>query len=115
MKNIKKVDCVFALLEQAAGKGARCPTNPDIATHLRTRGFPAVPSSIPSITRKLVEISRIVVCIYARNWRTVTICTGPLAGKATMPPPDGGKPRTVLDADGLAKLARSKRRSRGTA
>lgn len=105
MNNIvDKVDRVFALLEQAAAKEARCPTNPDVAAHLREHGLPkTAPSSIPSITTKLVAQSQIVVRIYGNNWRVVTICTGPHAGKATMPPPHGGEPHTVLDAAELAK------------
>jgi hypothetical protein len=52
----------------------------------------------------LTRQGRIVVRIYGKNWRDVTICTGPNAEKTTMPPPHGGEPYMVINATGRARV-----------
>jgi hypothetical protein len=93
-----KSDLVFSLIEKAVADGARCPTNADIAAYLRTFGLPSAPTSIPDIMRRLTREERLIVRVYARNWRDVVVLSGPYAGRATKPPPHGGKPYAVIDA-----------------
>jgi len=72
MSEKEKLECVFKLLEHAASHGLRCPTNPDIAAYLREVGVPrAGAASVPSITNKLIEQSRIILIlgVYGNNWR----------------------------------------------
>jgi hypothetical protein len=91
---------IFALLQEAAVEGQRCPTNPQIAEHLSESGIKVAGTSIPGFLKSLILAGRIVVRVYARNWRGVTICSGSHAGKTTQPPPHGGKPHLILTADG---------------
>jgi hypothetical protein len=89
---------VFTLVERAAIEGRRCPTNPEIAAYLRQQGVKAAAGSIPGLLRILVRENRIVVRVYASNWRDITICEGPHKGKATLPPSHGNDPYIVIDA-----------------
>lgn len=83
----------FALLEQMARDGKRCPPNTD--TRLGSE-----------VMRELVRAGKIRICIYPRNWRSVEILTGPDAGKRTQGPPDPkAKPYKVMDAIAPAVLA----------
>jgi hypothetical protein len=93
-------DCLFALLQQVAAEGRRCPTNADLAAYLRKGGFRTAPVDI---LKNLTREGRVIVRVYANNWRDVVISAGPHAGKATMPPPHHGKPHIVIDAIERAK------------
>ena len=95
-----KADHVLALFEQCAVNKGRCPTNRDIARHLTAIGICAETGGIPNIVMKLVNDNKIVVKIYARNWRVVTICYGANDGAATMEPPRGGEPYLVINVAG---------------
>lgn len=98
-----RVDYVFGLLEQAALKEQRCPTNPEIAALLQKRGYRAAAGSIPGLLRALVRQGRIVIRVYGNNWRQVSLTAGTHDGKSTQVPPHGGKPHTVID---IAERAR---------
>src|SRR5260370_13330253 len=89
---------VFDLLEEAASKGLRCPTNPDIAAYLSERGFRTAASAVPAIVRLLTREGRLTVRVYGNNWRDVTICSGPHAGKTSIPPPHRANPYLVIDS-----------------
>lgn len=90
---------VLAMFERAAAEGLRCPTNTEIAAHLRGRGYRTTGTgSVPDVTRRLISQGRIVVRVYGHNWRTVTICSGPQAGQVTLGPPHGGLPYRLLEA-----------------
>jgi hypothetical protein len=97
-------DWIFVIVEQAASEGRRCPTNPSLAKELGKRGFRLSGPTIPRFMKQLAREGRIIVRVYGNNWRDVVICGGPHAGKATMPPPHGGKPHTLIDATGHKKL-----------
>jgi hypothetical protein len=100
-----KDDYVFSALEEAAAAGERCPTNIQLATFLNQRGFErAAGSSIPQIVGRLAKQGRVVVRIYGKNYRDVLICTGEHAGRITQPPPHGGAPYLMLDAQGRRPL-----------
>jgi len=90
---------VFGIVERAASKGHRCPTNPEIAAKLNESGLTKAiaASSIPGVFRQLIRKGLVTVRVYGHNWRDVLILQGPHAGKATLPPPHGGKPHTVID------------------
>ena len=80
------VDLAFAVLEEAASKGRRCPTNLELAAEIASRGGARLAGqSMPGFLRVLTRGGRIVVQIYARNWRQVIICTGAHAGKKDAP------------------------------
>lgn len=65
----------FAMLEQAAVTGARCPVS----------GADGLTSQL---TGALARSGQIRIDVYPHNFRVVTILTGPHAGKATAPPPN---------------------------
>lgn len=69
------LDQAFALIECAAINGERCPTRDFLES---------------SVTTALARAGRITIEISGRNWRTVTILTGPHAGKTTKPDPFKG-------------------------
>ncbi|MCC8949302.1 hypothetical protein H8A97_30425 [Bradyrhizobium sp. Arg62] len=65
----------FAMLEQAAAGGLRCPVS-------RTGGLTS------QLTSGLARAGKIRIDVYPHNWRVVTILTGQHAGKTTAPPPN---------------------------
>lgn len=66
----------FLLIEKAAIAGERCPKAD------RGSGFTS------TITSDLARAGRIRIDVYPHNWRVVTICEGPHAGKSTAPAPN---------------------------
>lgn len=81
----------FALLEEAAARGDRCPQS-------RPHG-PIVSGVITALARA----GKIRSEVYVHNWRVVEILVGPHAGKRTAPEPTRhgtGKPYKVTDASG---------------
>lgn len=66
------IEHAFALLEQAAITGSRCPQGDVIPSRMVTA---------------LARAGHILVEVYVHNYRVVTILTGPNAGKETAPPP----------------------------
>ena len=86
------LDRAFAILEQAAVNGERCPC---------TRG----PNKNSDITNKhvtaLARAGRIFIEVSAHNWRRVTILTGPRKGKSTAPNPlKSARAYLTVGADG---------------
>lgn len=83
------LDCVFETIERAACAGARCPIN----------GTTECPHGA---TTALATEGRILVEVFAHNWRRVTILTGPHRGKTTMSSPHKGtgRPYRVTDKNG---------------
>jgi len=72
-------DLVFAELVRAAQAGERCPMNDAI------RGGSATMMALARDGRILIEVA-------GKNFRQVTILSGPHAGLKTMPPPGGCRP-----------------------
>jgi len=86
------LDRAFAILEQAAINGERCPS---------THG----PNKISGIANKhvfaLARAGRIFVEVSARNWRRITILTGGHKGKSTAPNPlKNARPYLTIGAEG---------------
>ena len=81
---IKGLDRAFALLEAAALNGERCPMN-----------TPFGPLDSTAVGA-LCKAGRVLVEISSKNFRRVTILTGPHAGKKTGPDPSGRKPWKVV-------------------
>lgn len=79
----------FAILEDAAVRGIRCPGR-DIADLQRNQA--AV----------LARAGLIRINISGHNYRQITILVGPHAGKSTAPHPMGYRPTRVLDTNGLS-------------
>lgn len=75
---------VFALIEEAAAKGARCPTRQEIRQHLIAAGLGGEPVKLVG---ELCRRRRILIYVHAHNWRVAEILEGPHTGKSTMPPP----------------------------
>jgi hypothetical protein len=96
-------DLIFTLLEEAAAKGQRCPTNPELAAELGKQGIPSAAQSMPSNVKLLTTQGRIAVQIYGNNWREVIILSGTHKGKKTLPPKHGGEPYIVIDKTGTKK------------
>jgi hypothetical protein len=76
----------FRILEAAAVAGERCPM---------THGGALNGGNVT----QLAHAGRIRVEISGRNWRTVTILTGPNAGKSTAPNPDPRRRTAYLTID----------------
>lgn len=79
MVAIKTIEKGFNLIERAAIKGERAPTNvsmdnPNGQLH-------------SGVTSQLLKQGKIRVEVYAHNWRVIEILTGPNAGKRTAMPP----------------------------
>jgi hypothetical protein len=72
---MNRIEECFALLEQAAIAGARCP-----------QSAPFGPVRSGDVTA-LCRDGKILVEVFVHNWRVVTILTGPHAGKKTETPP----------------------------
>lgn len=90
-------DAVFAILVDAAARGARCPTSDNIAYCLEKRGFT---HGGTGIVPDLAEVGRIKIEVYSLNWRVVEICEGEHKGERTAECPRGGKPYIILDRTG---------------
>ena len=89
-QNITMADA-FAMLEQAAVSGARCPES-------RTNGMTS------QLTSALARSGQIRIDVYPHNWRVVTILTGANAGKATAPPPNKNwRPYLTIEKDSAPK------------
>ncbi len=82
----ERAEYVFGLLERAVVNEQRCPTNPEFAALLQKRGYRAAAGTIPGLMRILVRQGRIVIRIYAHNWRQITISAGIHEGKSTSRP-----------------------------
>lgn len=80
----------FALLEEVARKGERCPA-----------GKPFGPL-VPAVMSALAHAGRIRIEIFAHNFRVVTIMKGPNKGAATMASPHGGLPYRTVFKDHIA-------------
>jgi hypothetical protein len=102
---------VYALVERAVVEGKRCPTNAEIAADLNKSGLtkPIAATSVPGVFRQLIRRGMVTVRVYGNNWRDVVILQGTNAGKATLPPPHGGKPHIVLDPDERARRDKATR------
>lgn len=72
------LDEAFAVIEQAAITGARCPV---------TSGPKATPGLYHRHLMELARLGRIRFDISAHNWRQVFILTGPHTGACTAPNP----------------------------
>src|SRR5690349_9266932 len=97
MPNETRQSLIFEAVEHAAAEGKRCPTNPELAALLRSHGIKAAAGGIPTALNQLIRDGWIVVSLYPRYWRVVTICAGPLVDMRTAPPPSPAKPHIVLD------------------
>ena len=88
-----RLEAVFARLEAAAIAGDRCPEN----------GCDGVRSDMISA---LARAGRIKVAISGHNYRTVTILTGPHAGKSTRPDPTGAHVWKVIGTETRVQVRR---------
>ena len=88
-------DICFALIERAAMRNERCPTNPQMAKAILGLG----PSPATQILRKQ---GRIRVWLGGRDWRTVEVLKGPVAGRFTAH--NGSEVWAVVDHDGRRAL-----------
>jgi hypothetical protein len=78
----------FDDIVRAALRGERCPENNTQQVNTAR-------------CRQLAAAGRIKIEVYARNFRVVTLLTGPHAGKKTAPPPyKVQKPKLVITKDG---------------
>lgn len=68
------LDAAYALIEQAAIKGERCPQN-----------HPHGPLFVGATTA-LCKLGKIKIEIYAINWRVIALLEGPHKGKRTKAP-----------------------------
>ena len=97
MRNAALKEDVLAILERAAEKGERCPTNPQIASALSRPGRHVAASTVPGTISDLIRDGKIAVAFFNQKTRAVTICEGASAGKRTSLPEVYGKPAWVID------------------
>lgn len=81
-------DQMIGFLRDTAEAGLRCPTAVELA-----QAFGSVPYAAALGT--LAKRGLLTVYVYGKNWRVVEI-----DGVRTAPPPHGGEPYRVLNADG---------------
>lgn len=101
-----RAELIFGVLVRVATQGRRCPTNAEIANELQELGLKAATGGISALMGQLALAGRIVVRVYAKNWRMVEITSGACLGMKTLPPPRGGEPYTVIDATERAERLR---------
>ena len=84
-----RLDAAFRTLEQVATAKGRCPSNEEIGH---------------GIIAALAAAGKIEVEIYGRNFRRVTLLSGPHAGAATKGPPGATwRPYAVTDRGGTRR------------
>jgi hypothetical protein len=84
-----RLDAAFRTLEQLAAANGRCPSNEEIGH---------------GVIAALAAAGRIEVEIYGRNFRRVTLLSGPLAGAATKGPPGATwRPYAITDRTGTRR------------
>lgn len=74
----------YALIHAAAIAGDRAPKNPEL-------------NGGSSTVRKLIDLGKIRVEIYAHNWRVFELIDGPDSGARTAEDPKGGGPHRVTE------------------
>jgi hypothetical protein len=91
MTRSARIESTFAVLEAAAIAGERCPMS---APHCAD-GINGHDVSV------LVKTGRVLIEISSRNWRVITILTGPNAGRSTAADPDPrSTPHLTVSANG---------------
>ena len=84
-----RLDAAFRTLEQLAAANGRCPSNEEIGH---------------GVIAALAAAGRIEVEIYGRNFRRVTLISGPHAGAATKGPPGSTwRPYAITDRRGTRR------------
>jgi len=84
-----RLDAAFRTLEQLAAANGRCPSNQEIGH---------------GVIAALAGAGKIEVEIYGRNFRRVTLLSGPHAGAATKEPPGPTwRPYAVTDRHGTRR------------
>ena len=84
-----RLDAAFRTLEQLAAANGRCPSNEEIGH---------------GVIAALAAAGRIEVGIYGRNFRRVTLLSGPHAGDATKGPPAATwRPYAITDRHGTRR------------
>jgi len=90
-------DFVLDLLGTIAAAGDRCPTGEEIRDRLTVAGLPCTNSGT-AWTTWLARAGHIRIEVFGKNWRVITILTGPHIGKKTKAAPRAGAPYVVIDA-----------------
>lgn len=85
----QKAAC-YALVVRAVEAGARCPKNAEHGGPAAMRG-----NALMSLARE----GQLRIEIADRNWRTVVLLNGKMAGKSTLTPPRGAKPWKIIGMD----------------
>jgi hypothetical protein len=85
VKERRTLEWTWRLVQECAAAGARCPTNDDMPS-----------GHLP----KLARAGKLRIEVSGRNWRRVTILTGPQAGKSTAVNPRGDASVFVVIAQG---------------
>ena len=84
-----RLDAAFRTLEQVATTNSRCPSNEEIGH---------------GVIAALAAAGKIEVEIYGRNFRRVTLLSGPHAGAATKAPPGATwRPYALTDRSGTRR------------
>lgn len=91
MASAAQLEACFAAIERAACEGARCPFNQTETVRTGVRS---------DVLAELTRAGRIKVEISGQNYRTITLLTGPHAGKRTRPDPSGQRTWKMLTAKG---------------
>ena len=88
------LDEVFTMLVGAAYRGERCP---------QLQPFGPLNWSQNRAIADLARAGRIILEVYAPNWRVITICQGKYSGRTTMRCPNHfAKPYKVIQKGDLA-------------
>ena len=93
------LEATWAILQEHAAAGTRCPTADGLAYELEKRGVHIQGSA--ALVPELARAGKIRIEVSDKNWRVVEICEGLHQGKRTAGPPRrNATPYLIIDRNG---------------
>lgn len=97
---------IFALIEQAAIAGDRCPQNDELVIAVQRVGMQMGNGVTPAkVIKELARAGRVRGGVYGKNWRRLWIARGPHAGKSTKACAGATRPHMIYDRFGVSRAS----------
>jgi hypothetical protein len=96
----------FQVLEAFVFMGMRCPGDREILRQFRKFKHQYPEGMVQNPGAELARQGFLTIEIAGRNWRTITLHHGPLAGQSSLPCPSSAAPYRVIAADHVASSQR---------